>query len=851
VARRAGDPRLLLDFLERQAARPTATAGQIKEAVHAAFSQGEDQRGEALLAEAITRGGGEGADGPTWARIALADHRAARGELEEARDLLHQIAGEVGDASGNQRVLGLGLSIAERAAKSESGRPLAAEIYEFLRAREPGERRVWEPLLDVYRDLGDEARRSAVVGETLPQLVDTGERNALRKKHAEHLVAASRLDEAAQVLRDALLDDPDDLEAGARLEEVYRESGDSAGLAEFLWQRFEEARERGAVETVAAVALRLGAILDDIDREQARAVFHAALEAAPENRDLLEAVLAHEPEENAFSRADIMERLLAVESPDRAPSLVAELAGLREGMEDTDGLIRALELGNRVAPGDDGVRQRLEELYRSLERHDELAEFLVRDAAALEPEIAVERLREAAALCRDVLVDLGRAAAVLDTARALRPDDSKLAIELARTQREAGDLRAAIATVAAALVEPNQGDGRVDLLIHRAELLTELGELGRAVTDLEDAYRLESERVGEPLIAGLERLRVGSRDSSDAAAERRAAMRLATLLGERDRESEARELLLDWINRHSGDREVLFALRAMDIAAERWDGVIAACDQLVQILSGADQLATADQLADAAERLGKPELARSGLELVLRAQPTSEPVRAHLRALYDRTGAYRELAELLLSDADLADDDDVRYGRLRHAADVFVNDLNDPAAAQEPASRARELRPDDHDTVILLADVLIASGQYDAAREMLEPAIGEHRRRSPELAQLQQRMGRLHGALGDRDGQLTWIKKAFDVDRKSGPIAAELAQLATDMGQYDLALKPLRAITLMDDPSPITRVMALLWEAKIEHARGNLRKAEMWAKKALREDPAYSDAQDFLATLSN
>jgi len=92
---------------------------------------------------------------------------------------------------------------------------------------------------------------------------------------------------------------------------------------------------------------------------------------------------------------------------------------------------------------------------------------------------------------------------------------------------------------------------------------------------------------------------------------------------------------------------------------------------------------------------------------------------------------------------------------------------------------------------------------------------------------------------------------AFDVDRKNAEVAAELAQLATEIGDYELALKPLRAITLMDNPSPVTRPMALLWEAKIEHARGNRAKAELWAKKALREDPAFADAQQFLDELGN
>ena len=129
---------------------------------------------------------------------------------------------------------------------------------------------------------------------------------------------------------------------------------------------------------------------------------------------------------------------------------------------------------------------------------------------------------------------------------------------------------------------------------------------------------------------------------------------------------------------------------------------------------------------------------------------------------------------------------------------------------------------------------------------MLEPAIAAHKRRSPELAELHQRMAHLAAARGDRDNHLEWLKKAFDVDRKNAQIAAELAQLATELGDYDLALKPLRAISLMDDTGPVTRVMALLWEAKIEHARGNHAKAELWAKKALREDPNFAEAQEFL-----
>ncbi len=92
-----------------------------------------------------------------------------------------------------------------------------------------------------------------------------------------------------------------------------------------------------------------------------------------------------------------------------------------------------------------------------------------------------------------------------------------------------------------------------------------------------------------------------------------------------------------------------------------------------------------------------------------------------------------------------------------------------------------------------------------------------------------------------------YIEAALSAARE----ACETLMEQGEIGDYELALKPLRAITLMDNPSPVTRPMALLWEAKIEHARGNRAKAELWAKKALREDPAFADAQQFLDELGN
>ena len=135
VARRAGDPALLLDFLERRAERKSATSTDIREAAQMAFSSAQDERGEALLHQAIEIGGGEGEQDATWASFALAEHRLARSDFRSASELLYQVA----DRADGERVSELGLSIAFRASQSPDRAPLAAEIYDFF---DVGSRRV-------------------------------------------------------------------------------------------------------------------------------------------------------------------------------------------------------------------------------------------------------------------------------------------------------------------------------------------------------------------------------------------------------------------------------------------------------------------------------------------------------------------------------------------------------------------------------------------------------------------------------------------------------------------------------------------------------------------------------------
>jgi tetratricopeptide (TPR) repeat protein len=549
-----------------------------------------------------------------------------------------------------------------------------------------------------------------------------------------------------------------------------------------------------------------------------------------------------------------MERLLAVETPEEAPALCWQLASMWEAAGDEAGVQRTLEAAHKSAPDDEKIHDRLESWYRDKGLWAELAAMMTLDAErATSPDVAVGRLREAASVYSGFLGLPLDAARVLRAARERQPDSAALVTDLAAALAAGGQVDDAIAAIAEAVdgdgAAPVKGAASVDLLLLRASLAQQQGDETAAVNDLERAFAIDESRSALALAEGLERQRGRAEASGDMATERTATLRLANLLTQIGDLERARTLVVLWIERDPRDPEPLYMLRDMDASIEHWDGVIAACTRLAYIVEGDGQVDAALQVANAAAKAERPGEALPILELVHGQQPGSDVIRNKLREFYESAGAFRELAGVLLADADHGTDPLDRFAAYRKAAELLLQ-LGDAGAALEPARKASELQPEDQAAAMLHVDALMNAGHIDQASQALETAISAHKKRSPELAILQQRMGRVAALQGDKDGHLSWLKKAFDVDRKNGEVAAELAQLATEIGDYELALKPLRAITLMENPLPVTRPMALLWEAKIEHARGNRAKAELWAKKALREDPQFSEAQQFLDEIS-
>lgn len=844
VARAAEDRAMLLDALDRASAAPSATMDLLREAVELAAAANDGHRVKTLLGRAVSlaEAAGTGMAEATWALLALADIHEQAGELAAAVDVLGRAA-EAAERDDALRHAARAASLARRL--GDAG--LAVAAYERLLDRDRHDRDVWGPLLELAREKGDKDALEQKLREAIECAFDAAWRIQLRRERAA-LLLETRWEDAAAELSEVLNEDDEDSAAALQLTSLYEKHGRHEELAELLDRRLSSARMRGDGAAVLALSLQLGELVASSNPDRAIDVYRGALDGAPDNMTLLTRLLALFPaEERPEDRADVLERLLALSQGDEVAPRALALADLREGMGDDEGVARALRRGLEASPDSGAIRDRLAELYRSREMWAELADMLGAEGAALSGAESVRRLREAAAVYLDKLDRPADAADKLLVATSRAPDDLALLVDLARCLARAGREAESRERVGAAI---ERGAGapaeRVALLRLRAELTTDPEQLSSAIADLEAAYSLDS-GVAPDLVDAIERYRGTPAGSADRAAW----LRLFDVLLTLRREEQARDLLGDWFAQEPGDVGVLRMAAFMDALAGKWDQTVELCDRIVGLEEGEARVAAALLVADACTQAGYPAEARPVLEAVFRDNPGNAVLRDNLRRIYEQTEAHRELAELAMTEAEQAADPAERFAALRRAGQLFIESAGDPDAAVAPLQAAVELRPRDGEVAVMLADALIGTNRLQEAANFLDQALGAHKgRRSREVSLLQQRMAAVAGAVGDRANEAGWLNAALDSDAQNAEAAARLADVATELGQLDVAVKALKAIAMMKSPGPISRAMAYVRQAIIAQHQGDVRKAVLLARKAQSEDPSLEEANNLLAELN-
>jgi tetratricopeptide (TPR) repeat protein len=732
---------------------------------------------------------------------------------------------------------------------------LAAETYEALRDLDPADREAWEPLLDVYRRLDDKPKLAELLAAIVEYVEDPKERSRLRLERVRILDADPGMrDDVAETLREIVDEDPSQIEAAMMLANVLEREGRVDDLAELLGQQLDAAKDRADAASVASLAMRLGRLLEKKDPLEARNVYYAGLEWDASSRELLVALrdlLAVDGDPS--DRADVSERLLALTTGSDAERLALDLAAMRADSQDDEGAERALEAGYKAYPASLALRARLDARYRERGAFAKLAELCVVDAATrADPDEKVARLREAAAIYRDELRDPANAARVLEVAIRERPAAAGLLNEVVVALVDAGDLAGAERELTLALErQSTESFARSAILAKRAQVRQLRSDDDGALADLEAAFAVGAAEHAPALAKQLERSVALADAAGDARRARELRLRLADVLSHAGSIDAAHALVDAMAKTDPRDRDALRALARLEKTAGRWDAASAVYRRLVALEEDPRLVVeTALELADACERAERLGDARGGLERARMIAPSDAALRARLEDLYARTGAVRERAEIYLADARDTGDVAARFELLVQAGGLLMQEGGDLDAAIVALTEARALRPNEHESVALLADALTLAGKMSEATELLNEAVAGHKgRRSRELGSLHHRLARVAAATGDAQGEVACLTHALDMDSQNGDIAAELATAAILTNQLELANRALRVVTMLKTPGPMPKALAYKYMGDIAQAQGDTKRAVMLLKRAVQEDPSLDEARELLESL--
>jgi tetratricopeptide (TPR) repeat protein len=856
VARSSKDERLLLDFLDRKSALPGAGMAELREGVELAVSLGEGERAERLLARAIqvaSSSGTEQLDG-IWAVADLARRLRGRDDLAGAARVLEGAKNEW----SNPRLTALVRETAKSAAASPEHAQVAAGLYQELRGLYPTDREIWEPLLALLAQLGQRDALEKLSEDLVEKLMSRGDRGTVRMAWARFLLEHDRAgsaEAASTTLRDVLTEEPGHADALAMLADLYEQRGDVAEAVSLLSEGLAKSDGGAAGAGRATLARRLGDLVKKADPGQAKEVYRSALAVslpdAAIKRSLQQALVELLTEESeAAERAGLYEELLLGETGESAAAQALALFELRLQLGDEAGAERALGLGRERAPGNPQIFDQLGRFYVQRERWSDAVVLLSHEAGRLSDKGKATRLlRKVAHLQREKLGDPKAAAQTLRQAVQTDPSDFDLVRELCDSLAEAQDSLQAVGALTEILAGATAPAVRIGLLRLRAEMSARHHDDDEAVKDLEEAIALGATDATADLAAALSRVAGRGASSGDKDVARAATLRLAEVLRAGGDHDQADQVLFRWIESCPDDRDLLYKMRDIFHGAERWESAANVWARLVHIEDGEAKAGAVLALADACQKLGRPEEAIPWLSSVLTHLPDHPALQSRLASLYAASGNVAESARLRNVLADREPDENQRYLLYLQIGQslLAVGEGADAIAALE---KAIALPAADRGARMLLLDAYVVAGALDRAGEILSDLLAGVKTMKPdEAGALYHRQSKLAALAGDRGGQLQALKKALDADRRSVAIANELADLAESIGDDDLALRALRVVAASPVKDGKVLGHAYLRQARIAHRSKDRARAIIFVKRALQEDPELEEARALLDQL--
>ena len=247
-------------------------------------------------------------------------------------------------------------------------------------------------------------------------------------------------------------------------------------------------------------------------------------------------------------------------------------------------------------------------------------------------------------------------------------------------------------------------------------------------------------------------------------------------------------------------------------------------------------------------KVGDYEGAEAAFRAASRAGDTA--AHRHLGGLYVRLGRYAE-ADRELEQALKADPRDAESHRLSAVSMRSRADLEGAAAS---FSRAVELDPDDHEALFGLANVLIASGDAERGRRLLE-RFERLRQGAGEVEQLRRL---LDARPGDVEARMALAGRLLRGGLEPEAARQYEAVLAYDAGQVDARLHlgriyrdrgdTLRALQVLS-AAPVEDVRLAFFLGSLQLMRGDLEAGAAALERAAALDPGHGEALNNLGNV--
>ena len=343
-------------------------------------------------------------------------------------------------------------------------------------------------------------------------------------------------------------------------------------------------------------------------------------------------------------------------------------------------------------------------------------------------------------------------------------------------------------------------------------------------------------------------------NAADASERTKILYRLAELHETQRKDPLAAIQIYERILEVEGEKEkTLRKLAALLEQREQWSDAIDVLDRLTRVTDAPEAVEIAHRMADlASARLGDADRERAALQAAYSLAPESSETRERLKSHHREHGNYRELAEILSAELDLAQDAPAQLVLLRELSAIHLDQLGDVETSTAYLERAVRLGEDDREMLVPLCDLYLESGRYKEAIPMLEKVIASYgKQRSKELAAHHHRLGQSLEALGRPDDALAAYDRAFTIDLSNIAVLRDLGKLTYARGDLARAQKSFRALLLqrLDDNAGIAKADIYFYLGDIAAKQGDSRKAISMLERALAEDKAHEAATTLLADL--